>query len=314
MQLDFFIDESKMSNCQAVSWSYSKMGTLRSCPRKFYYQYYGSKKRSAKADPQKDKIIFLSKFSNRHLIPGSIVHDAIALYFRKAKANEKWDINKLKWRAHKMLNESIKYSIELKNASIVSSAKFPPDIFKELYYSTIPESELKDKMTEKINDNIDVFYSSEKFKHLKIGGQGEDSIVENNASFLLTPSIEVNGKIDISFTSGNDFIIADWKTGNREIEDNSLQLLTYALWAIDQKKTEGKSIKIQKAYLIEDELEEFEYSETHLLRAKMKIIQDSESLASLDKYGKKGVMEAFTKCGQKKICDLCAFQETCDLT
>lgn len=314
MQLDFFIDESKMSSNQVISWSYSKMGTLRSCPRKFYYQYYGSKKRSAKSDPQKDKIIFLSKFSNRHLIPGSIVHNAIAVYFRKAKANEKWDINKLKWLAHKMLDESIKYSIDLKNTSVVSTAEFPPDIFKELYYSTIPENELRDKMTQKINQNIDGFYSSEKFKHLKIGGQSEDSIIENNASFSITPLIEVNGKIDISFTSDNDFIIADWKTGNREIEDNSLQLLTYALWAIDQKKSEGKNVRIQKAYLIEDELEEFEYSETHLLRAKMKIIQDSESLASLDDYGKRGVVDAFTKCGQKKICDLCAFQETCDLT
>ena len=61
MQLNFFdTDTSVEKEIEKISWSPSKMGTLKQCPRKYYYQYYGSKQLKAKEDHNKERLKYLS--------------------------------------------------------------------------------------------------------------------------------------------------------------------------------------------------------------------------------------------------------------
>lgn len=295
---------------EKISWSFSKVGTLRQCPRKYYYQYYGSKKRMAITEPHKERLIFLSGLSNKHLVSGSIIHTVIATYLKKRIKGDEWGQDRLISWAKKLLSESIVYS-ENNRDGITDVRQYPPDILKEIYYSEIELSEFRNEVEAKIIANLTKFCESEKFEYLKHGASQPGVMVERKAVFNLDESTQVDGQIDVAFKSNDEVIIADWKTGKVEFQDTSLQLLTYALWAIEKEGVSPSQIKIKKAYLQEDKVEELEFSKEHLFRARTRIFQDVEIMRELHEFGKDAVSDAFTKCDQQKICNSCPFQEIC---
>ncbi len=295
---------------EKIAWSFSKIGTLRQCPRKYYYQYYGSKKRKALNEGSKETLIFLSKLSNKHLVSGSIIHTVIATYLKKRRDGDEWDLNRLNGWSKKLLSESILFSENLRDG-ISDVRLYPPDVLKEVYYSKVELSELKEEIETKIENNLTNFYESEKFDHLKSGASKHGALIERRASFSLDDSTKIDGQIDVAFKENDKTIIADWKTGKIEYQDTSLQLLTYALWMIEKEGLSLDQISIQKAYLQEDKVEELEFSEKHLFRARTRILQDVEIMRGLHEFGNEAISDAFTKCNQQKICDLCPFQEVC---
>jgi hypothetical protein len=311
MQLDFFdIGKTVEQETQNISWSPSKMNTAKQCSRRFYYQYYGSKKSKAKNEPDKERLQFLANFSNKSLVAGEIVHAVIAAYFRKAKSKEVWGFDRLRSFGFHMLQQAIQYSKRIK-AGAPLQHEYPPSIFKEIFFDLISESAIEDEVRSKIESNLKNFVGSDKFEHLRKGGQSFNSVIEEKAKFELVKGIKIDGVIDIAFDDGSIFRIADWKTGKIEEEDTSLQLLTYALWAAN-KKSHKDSIIIEKAYLAEDRIEQLEYSDVHLARARARIIQDAEILRELHDLGLEGNFQAFTKCAKPKVCALCPFQEVCE--
>jgi len=293
-----------------VNWSYSKMQTFRECPRKFYYQYYGSKKRNAKAEPLKERLIELSKLSNKYMVQGNLIHQLVSIYFRQAKKGEVWDLNRLTNFGLMIIEEIIAYNNAVKTG-IAETPKFPKPILKELYYSTVPDNDIKDESIDTVQKCLNNFFGSDNYAHLRYGGTRPSSKIEGDCSFLLNDAISVDGKVDIAFLHQRQLIIADWKTGKKEIEDTSLQLLVYALWARQLTEWSFDSIEIQKAYLATDVLEKLAFSELHLERAKARIMQDGEMLKEMDEFGKDSVKEAFTM-HRGKNCKLCPFEEICN--
>jgi CRISPR/Cas system-associated exonuclease Cas4 (RecB family) len=311
MQLDFFdIGKPIEEEISSISWSPSKMNAARQCSRRFYYQYYGSKKSKAKTDADKERLQFLSNFSNKNLVAGEIVHAVIATYFRKAKLNEVWSFDRMRNFAFHILQQAIQYSKSVRAGGPLQ-VDYPPSIFKEIFYQTLDESVIIAEVRGKVETNLKNFALSDKFEHLRKGGKSISSVIEEKAKFELVKGIKIDGVIDIAFDDSGTFRIADWKTGKVEEEDTSLQLLTYALWAAE-KKSLKESIIIEKAYLAEDRLEKLEYSDVHLGRARVRIIQDVEVLREMHDFGLDGNSQAFTKCDKPKICALCPFQEVCD--
>ncbi len=309
MQYDLF-NKVPLVPEEKISWSFSKVGTLKQCPRKYYYQYYGSKKRLALDETEKERLIFLSGLSNQHLVGGSIVHTVIATFLKKRSSGEEWELDRLISWAKKILQDSITFS-ENNRDGHSDVRKYPPDILKEVYYSKVDPAELRNETEIKIVTNLTNFIESEKFEFLKGGASQPGAMVERKAVFELEKNTKIDGQIDVAFKADNRIIIADWKTGKVEFQDTSLQLLAYALWAIEILGVSPTEIKIQKAYLLEDKIEDLEFSEQHLFRAKTRILQDVEMIRELHDFGKSAVSEAFTKCDQEKICDLCPFQEVC---
>jgi len=312
MQLDFFDINSKVikEEQHVISWSPSKMNTAKQCSRRLYYQYYGSKKSKAKNDHDKERLQFLANFSNKSLVAGEIVHTVIASYFRKAKIGEIWSLDRLLGFAFHMLRQSVQYSKDIKAGKPLQT-EYPPSILKEIYYGQVEEEIIVKEIKDKLEINLKGFIAAPKFEHLRKGGSLYTSVVEVKAKFELVKSVKIDGVIDLAFQDGDVFRIADWKTGKSEDEDTSLQLLTYALWAA-KKRNKKDSVIIEKAYLAEDKLENLEYSDVHLERARVRIIQDAEILRELHDFGIEGNSLAFTKCDKPRICMLCPFQEVCD--
>ena len=47
-----------------IGWSFSKMEMLNSCPRKYYYNYFGGSKRKSKDDNKEEIAVFKNVFKH----------------------------------------------------------------------------------------------------------------------------------------------------------------------------------------------------------------------------------------------------------
>jgi hypothetical protein len=75
---------SRLESVGGVEWSYSRRSALEQCARRFYNEYHGANKLSAKSEPKKEKLRFLTALDSRYERTGKVLHRAIATYLRKA--------------------------------------------------------------------------------------------------------------------------------------------------------------------------------------------------------------------------------------
>ncbi|WP_454801415.1 RecB family exonuclease [Mucilaginibacter phyllosphaerae] len=294
---------------KGLIWSYSKMGLLSACPRKFYYNYFGAKKRTALDEPDKDLAQFLKGMHSSSTLIGEIVHFVIRTHLRKLKAGTVWELERLKSFGYHILKNAVKYSVELRD-SIFNNYEFEPKILMEVYYGELSPSMIRDRLREQINNLLEMYYNTEAFAHLRTGALLGNSIIEQPFKFFME-GFRVDGIVDLMFDDDGTVIIADWKTGELVVEDTSLQLLSYALWAMDNKSISSDRIRLQKAYLENGALESMEFSAQQIKRARARMIQDVEILKELEEFGNEGVIEAFPCCEQEKVCQLCSFKKIC---
>ena len=79
----------------SIPWSYSRRNLLQQCPLSYYFEYYGSKKRIAEAEPRKERLRFLKGLSSRHLRTGEITHLVIRTYLNRLREGEEWSLERL---------------------------------------------------------------------------------------------------------------------------------------------------------------------------------------------------------------------------
>jgi len=292
-----------------IDWSLSRMQILESCPRKYYFQYFGGKMSVAQNDPNKDQINFLKLLSNEHLIAGDIVHFVIRSYFKNKRKGIDWDLGRLKSFARRIMKDACNYSAELRD-EIYKEYKHIPKSLLEVYYNQQDPLTLANQTGQKTDWLLDQFFNQDCFEPLRAGALQPDALIERKIGFNF-PGVHVDGVADIIYPEAGKWVIADWKTGAKEAEDTSLQLLVYALWLIKEKGISQEDILIYKAYLNEGILEPLDFSKTQIQRARARIIQDTERLKELEDFGSKGVIEAFTPCRQEKVCAQCSFKKLC---
>ncbi len=94
----------------SIPWSYSRRNLLQQCPLSYYFEYYGSKKRTAEAEPRKESLRFLKGLSNRHLRTGEITHLVIRTYLNRLREGEEWSLERLVSWARDMLHTDVEFS------------------------------------------------------------------------------------------------------------------------------------------------------------------------------------------------------------
>ena len=93
-----------------VEWSFSRRNVLETCPRKYYYQYYGGKQEKRGSPKELDSLRFLKMLSNQHLVSGKIAHELIRLYLTKAKEGATFKLDRLQSMAREKVRQSITFS------------------------------------------------------------------------------------------------------------------------------------------------------------------------------------------------------------
>ena len=291
-------------------WSYSRRGALEQCPRKYYYQYYGSNRRTAKNDPQKEKLRFLKKLQNRHLRSGDILHFVIRWYLKKLQQGKQLSLDWLLQWALDTYRKDIKYSQQYEHGTALSNDIRHPKLLLEFYYG-LPDAESLCADTEKrLITALTNFITSQNLAQFRKSA-GKVSVVIEDRAQLKEVHFTLTGRVDLAYREGDNVVVVDWKIGSSGSSDDSLQMLAYALWAKQKFECPLDSLTLHKVYLEDNTISTFHVNEKDIARVEARILQDLEWMQEADNFGRRGLVEAFTPCAQPKVCALCQFQEIC---
>jgi len=297
---------------RGFAWSYSRRSVFEQCVRRYYYEYFGANKRTAKQDPDKEILHLLKRIPNRHERAGQILHLVIGTYLRKCQEGDVWKINRLAKWAQDMIQRDIEYSQSDPSGENPPIGRFPPVLLHEFYYQ--PQDALGQyrETEERLINAITSFATDEKYAEFRVAGATTGSLVEKLFKVRDVLPFCIEGKVDLAYRTGSKVTVVDWKLGLEDgTGDDSLQLATYALWATNHFQCSPDSARICKVHFGSGTVVDFSVNQEVLADAKARILQDAERMLALDHHGRQSVVRAFTPCIQPKVCVACSFLKAC---
>jgi len=294
-----------------ITWSHSLRSALDRCARFYYYTYFGGNQQTARGEPQKELLRFLKNVETRQQRAGSILHTAIATYFRKSKQGELWGAARLVDFAHRIFASDIAFSRANPDGPIPKDQIYPPVLLREYHYRHQEAERLCQDALDGLVSNVRAFACSEVFENYRAAGREPSSEVERHFQLTSLPC-QVTGIVDLAFVNAGQVTIVDWKSGVPDSAGrDSLQLAVYALWACERFGYASDAIRVFKAYPAAEQVVEFQLTDAILAAARQRIVQDAELMVDVQAYAEKGVAAAFSRCLQPRVCALCSFERMC---
>ena len=293
-----------------MQWSYSRRNLLGRCPRAYYYQYYGANKRMAKAEPLKEHLYFLKTLKNRYLRTGQITHLVIQTYLNKFQKEEAWSVERLLNWARQIFQKDYAYSRKYRPGDTLPTGRYPPVLLLEFYRRLENADRLFLESESRMLEALRNFAVNPEFSDFRRGACYSNALIEKSIS-IKNSHFSMRGQIDLAYPHGDRIVVVDWKIGKTGGNDDSLQLLSYALGAIKEFNCQPDCIDLYRIHLSDSSIEASNVSEMEVSRAKGRIIQDLERMEMMDEYGKQAVVEAFTPCAQPLVCAQCVFESIC---
>jgi hypothetical protein len=297
---------TRMDAIRSIEWSHSRRSSLDKCPRRYYYDYYGANKLTAKGEPAKELLHFLKGLDNRYLRSGHILHLAIANSLRKG-----WDLGTLLSFASRIYDADLAYSAEHPIGDFRPPGDYPPVLLLEYFYGHEDAESLALEARARLLSGLRAFATDDVYTELRAGGAMPGAYIEVPFSLPGFPC-RVTGRIDLAFPQGNGLTIVDWKlSADSGAGDDSLQLAAYALWGVHKLGYEASQIRVCKAYLLSGQIADFPVDAALLRLARARILQDAEGMAAMHELGKTAVAEAFTPVRKPAVCAMCPFKREC---
>ena len=279
-----------------LGWSFSRYETFADCKRKYYYQYY------AKYDTEikRDKIEFLKGLTSIPMEIGTVSHDVIqSILERLLKSTEPIDSEKFEVYLKKIINSRLTKK------------------FFEIYYEKFEEINF-DQLFDKTRKCLNNFLESKRFEWIK-----EKAIIEK-ANWLIEPSrygesrldeLKLYCKVDFLIPFEGKIFILDWKTGKKDGEKYSKQLVGYSAWAAYHLGRDACDIVPIIAYL-HPEYEEisFEPTEEALIKYKKLIFSQTQEMYGYCKNYEDNIpleKDKFPLIEDTAKCKYCNFKELC---
>ena len=214
------------------SWSKTRDEVFRTCPRQYWFAYYGYWNGWLENAPERTRQIYILKnLKNRHIWAGEKVHECI----QRSLTNIRRGIKVLS------VDEIVSITLDQMRAEFRSSKsknyfKIPKTcgLFEHEYGIELTDEQWKE-VAQHVETCLRTFYSSEIYDSLKSHPREGWLEVEEFSSFRLD-NIKINLVIDCATREGEDIHIYDWKTGKSLSEDLSIQLSCYALYAMEKWK------------------------------------------------------------------------------
>lgn len=315
-QLSMFADEDeeqpdRRTNLQGIAWSHSRRSTLEQCARRYYNEYFGANKRTAKQELSKEQLHFLKGLANRHERTGSILHLAIKSYFRKAQQGRPWNVTALVDWAQGIFREDQRFSQMHPDGPIHTGEQYPPALLREYHYRQPDANVLCQAAEERLVTALSAFGNDPRFEQFRRAGAMPSALIEQKLNLSSFPC-KVGGIIDLAFERADGVTIIDWKLGAGDGTGNdSLQLAVYSLWAIKHFGCTPEQLHVCKVHLSSCEIVDFEVNAEVLIAARGRILQDAERMMAIQDYGERGIADAFTPCFQPNICGICVFEREC---
>ena len=223
---------------------------------------------------------------------------------------EVWTVDRLLGWARKLSRADYVYSRGYRHGDPLPEGRYPPVLLLEFYYGLEDADRLFLESESRMLKALRNFAVNPKFADFRRGACHPNALIEKNIS-IKNSHFSMSGKLDLVYLDGDRIAIVDWKLGEARGNDDRLQLLSYALGAIEKLECEPADIDLYCIHLSDSNIASSKVSEKEVACAKGRIIQDLERMEMMDEYGKQAIAEAFTPCGQPLICAQCAFQGIC---
>ncbi len=301
------------SRSSQIEWSHSRRDLFERCLFWYYGTYYGARKGTATLEPHKEELRFLKKLENVNLRAGTIMHLVIRTCLQHSKKGDSWTVERtLSW-AQEIYKQDLKFSREYRPGTPLPGGDNAPVLLMEFFYGFPDAEELWEKSVARLRKALTNFFMNPEFERFRRGASHPDSLIEKMVR-LNDRHFNLRGQIDLAYPEDGRQVVLDWKIGAADGESSdSLQLLSYALAAVEELGCGPESIDLYKVHLGDGDGKVTAYTVCdHQIRsARARIIQDTERMYSMDRYGKDGVSAAFTPCGQPRVCRMCPFQPLC---
>ena len=213
-----------------LGWSFSRYETFSNCKRKYFYNYYGKHDTEFSIE----KIEFLKGLTSIPFEIGTISHDVIEVVLKRL----------LKTTG----------PIDRKKFELYLGKNILPRLAKnffETYYCGHEKIEL-DQLLDKTKRCLNNFLASNRFEWIR------NIAIAEKDNWLIEPpgygesrldEMKLYCKVDFLTPLDGKIVILDWKTGKKNEEKHSKQLVGYASWALHNMDMEAPEIEPIMVYL-----------------------------------------------------------------
>lgn len=244
-----------------LSWSFSRMKVLKSCPRRYYYQYYAYHLGWLKDSPEETKLIYrLKNLVGVDGFFGQIFHGAVkdvVLYRNKDQL--------IYDSFRRLMNRTMKtaYLQSLNLQSEWVSRPKSSTMFSEVYYDGDVPVEKKNNIINKINTISTNVVSSQSLNELLSENDIEIRELDELKSF------EVNGltaflKIDALYRVGDEHVLVDYKTSTHETIDDIEQAILYTWFSNRILGIPLESLTTKLEYVQNNHVDVYKFGNTEL--------------------------------------------------
>jgi len=293
-----------------LTWSASRNGTLQSCARKYYFQYYLSWGGwESGCDPRVRLAYVLKNLKSRQMWAGTKVHEAVEHCLK----------NLMRGMSILPPEQVINITIEDMRREYMGSLK---EVYKqkpkqlglvEHHYNQDITKEQWTENADLVRKGLENFYKSELFKHLRSMPIENFIEIENLTTFNFDGT-DIWVSLDLCYRDGDHIIIVDWKTGRPSDKPAPMQLATYALYAQDKWNCSPENLRLKEINLPHEVAHEFTFSkeETEHTRALIKgCIADTQSLLKDVAKNIPKDEDQFLLAENESSCRFCNFKEIC---
>lgn len=299
------------------SWSISRIKTIKSCLREYYYTYYGSHRGWDPEASYEQKYSWrLKKLTNIWLAFGDVIHKAIKniIDFKKNNIDKEIDVDALKEFVRTNLNIIVKQSSR-KDSILRWNEYQKGNMLLEYYYDGKLEREDILEIKERIEQCVENIFESKTFFDINNGEYLDIlEVDEGNFDYFFHEGVKVFALIDLLYLDNDrNIVIVDWKTGKQNEEDRE-QLLVYLLYVMEKYNVPVEKVKGRVEYLLQGEHVEYSFTNDDVEHIKNRISLEINVINALLVDENNNIpkdKDTFIMCDEDFKCNKCKYRRLC---
>ena len=292
------------------SWSKTRDEVFRTCPRQYWFSYYGYWNGWLENAPERTSQIYVLKnLKNRYMWAGEKVHEFIQRSLNNIRRGIKVP------SVDEIVSITLdKMTVEFRSSRAGNYLKNPKTcgLFEHEYGVEVTDDQWKE-VASHVETCLRNFYASDIYDGLKSHRRDGWLEVGEFSSFQLD-GVKIDLAIDCAIREGDEVRIYDWKTGKSIPDDLPIQLSCYALYARGKWNVPPESLRVIEFNLSSNKSSWFSASLGVVENTKGYLRGGIKDMRSLLLDVKKNIPmeeERFSKVEDERISLGCNFRKVC---
>jgi CRISPR/Cas system-associated exonuclease Cas4 (RecB family) len=294
------------------SWSQSRRSLFRECPRKYFWNYYGSHNGWLRDAPAEARAAWrLKKISNLHMTLGNVVHDVAAEAIQGVRGGGDVPSGPELIEAGRTRMNRAWQQARRREDWERSPGRHP--MMMEFYRGTGPSQDLVVTIRERLYACLRNLPASESFREAVESPQVEVKEVDR-LDFLDLEGVKLYARPDLLYRLGDAWRIVDWKTGARAA-GHSAQLRIYAVYLREREDLPAGPIIGRLEYLSDGESISVPITDRDIAEERRAIQDSVEAMRTYLAEPLRNVAkprDQFPLTDNRRWCSDCNFFELCE--